>query len=61
MSNRITWETIDSESFLDVDVKVNLSLEVSNFIRLQLLLKDFYAFWPFLFFSIDEALRDIWF
>ncbi|KAI5656705.1 hypothetical protein M9H77_25498 [Catharanthus roseus] len=31
MSNRITWETIDSESFLDVDVKVNLSLEIYTY------------------------------
>lgn len=28
MVNRITWETVGSQPFLDVDVKLNISLEV---------------------------------
>lgn len=28
MVNRITWETVESQPFLDVDVKLNISLEV---------------------------------
>ncbi|KAH7573926.1 hypothetical protein ACOSP7_007867 [Xanthoceras sorbifolium] len=28
MSNHMTWNTIDSEPFLDIDVKLNLSLEI---------------------------------
>lgn len=28
MVNRITWETVGSQTFLDVDVKLNISLEV---------------------------------
>ncbi|KAJ8555316.1 hypothetical protein K7X08_012812 [Anisodus acutangulus] len=27
MVNRITWETVGSQPFLDVDVKLNISLE----------------------------------
>lgn len=37
MTNHITWYTIDSESFLDVDVQLNLTLEVFflNSLRLE--------------------------
>lgn len=28
MRNRITWDTNDSDQFLDVDVKINLTLEI---------------------------------
>ncbi|KAH0741228.1 hypothetical protein KY290_034271 [Solanum tuberosum] len=28
MVNRITWETVGSQTFLDVDVKLNISLEI---------------------------------
>ncbi|XP_055820787.1 uncharacterized protein LOC129889499 isoform X2 [Solanum dulcamara] len=28
MVNRITWETVESQPFLDVDVKLNISLEI---------------------------------
>ncbi|CDP09644.1 unnamed protein product [Coffea canephora] len=31
MRNHITWETVDSKSFLDVDVKLNISLEIYTY------------------------------
>ncbi|CAI9106137.1 OLC1v1005218C9 [Oldenlandia corymbosa var. corymbosa] len=31
MRNHITWATIDSESFLDVDVKLNITLEIYTY------------------------------
>lgn len=30
MKNLITWDDTDSESFLDVDVELNITLEVVN-------------------------------
>lgn len=38
MRNHITWETIDAEQFLDVDVKLNLVLEV--IIQLKFILSE---------------------